>query len=655
MQGLRAVAVVLVVVYHVWLGRVSGGVDVFFLLTGFLLTGQLVRAATSESGIRFVPLWGRVITRLFPAALTVLAVTMAVAVVVLPESRWFQTIREIVASALFLENWQLVADSADYFAHHDEAGVTQHFWSLSIQGQFYVLWPLLVAGVVLVARRAGRGVRRSLLVAQALVFAASLAFSVVFTATQQQVAYFHSLTRVWEFALGGLLALVVDAVVLPRRARVVLGWVGILGLVACGLVLSVGSVFPGYVALWPTLCGAAVIAAGTTGSRYGADRWLVTPALRYVGDLSYALYLWHWPVLVFYLVARDRTHVGLAGGVVIIGVSLVLSVLTHHYVEKPVRVSRLDGRTRWGAYRFAVLTLVPVLVAAGCWQTVSLRKAASYDALVDDLDHPGALARTPEFEYWGAEDAAVIPPLITLYGDFAGVEGSRCTVSPRNPELEICSTSPPNPTKHVVVVGDSHMQQLLAALDPIARERDWKITHMLRGACPFSTSSETAIGDQACVRWNADARAEIISRQPDLVFANGTRNARIGLTEATPPGFVAAWRALESAGIPVLAVRDNPRFDYSPAVCAATNGVEAPQCNPPRSQILAPEAPYSSLANIPATVSFLDLSDYYCTESVCPPIIGNVHVYFDDNHVTATYMRSMAPLVKQAIDAVLTL
>lgn len=647
LQGLRALAVVLVVVYHVWLGRVSGGVDVFFLLSGFLVTGQLVRAA-SRDGIALRPLWGRMVKRLFPAALVVLLVTTVAAVVVLPENRWFQTIREVVAAALYAENWRLALDSADYFAQHDQAGVVQHFWSLSIQGQFYLVWPLLVAGVALVARRAARDLRRVLGVVLALVFAGSLAYSVVLTATDQRWAYFDSFARVWEFALGGLLALVADAIVLPRVARVVLGWAGVLGLVACGLVLQVGTVFPGYAALWPTLCAAAVVVAGD------ATRVLTTRPLRYVGDLSYALYLWHWPVLVFYLVARGREEVGLVGGLGVIALSAALAVATHHLVEEPVRSSAIGVRTRWGAYRFAVASTIPVLLVAGGWQVISEHKAASYDALVDDPDHPGALAHTPDFEYWGVPNAPVVPPMISLYDDFAAIEGSRCRVSPRNKELEICTTPVADPEKRVVVVGDSHMQQYLAALEPIARERNWQVVSMLRGACPFSTDSETVPNDKPCTRWNADAIGEIVSMRPDLVFANGSRNVRVGLTESTPPGFVAAWRILEQEGIPVLATRDNPRYTFAPAACAADHGADAPECNTPRADLLAPEAPYTRIEGLPTNVSFLDFSDYYCNDEVCPPIIGNVHVYLDDNHVSATYMRSMSPMLAAAIDGSFT-
>jgi len=358
LQGLRALAVALVVVHQVWPDRVFGGVAVFFVVSGFLVTGSLLRA-TAGGRIEFGPLYGRAITRLFPAALTVLAVTMVVSVVVLPENRWFQTIREIVAAALYVENWQLGADPADQVGQPRESGVVQHFWAQSILGQFYLVWPLLVAAVVVVARR---GPRRALLWCLVIVFAASLAYSVVLTAAHRPLASVDSLARTWEFALGGLLAVGVGAVALPRWARIVLGWSGVVALIAGGLLLPVDNA---YLGLWPAVAAAAVVTAGGTTGRLGVDRLLGIRPLAYLGNLSYALSLWHWPVLVFYLVARERTDIGLKGGAVVIGTSLVLSVLTYHLIQRPVATSRIGVANRWGASLFAALVLTPVLAAPG--------------------------------------------------------------------------------------------------------------------------------------------------------------------------------------------------------------------------------------------------------------------------------------------------
>lgn len=653
LQGLRALAVVLVVVYHVWLGRVSGGVDVFFVISGFLITGQLFRAAAKDDfrgRIEFRPMWSRTIKRLVPSATVVLLVTVAASILLLPQTRWFSTIQQIGASALYMENWILARDSVDYYAQDNLASVVQHFWSLSIQGQFYVVWPLLVALVALVARLSGRHLRRTLFGVLLVVFVTSLAYSVWLTRVNQPLAYFHSLTRLWEFALGGLVALGVHKATLSRPLRLVLGWAGVLALPVCGVVTQVGSQFPGYLALWPTLCAAAVLVAGATESRWGADRILGSRPLAYIGDLSYTLYLWHWPVLIFYLVSRDRDAVGLKGGAVIIAISVALAVATHHLVENPVRLSQIGVRTRWGAYRLGAATLVVVLLAVTAWQQVSTREAENYVASVHDPDHPGALARKTGFQYWGKEDPDIAPPLVALPEDWGRLKDEACVDSKIDSEVHMC-TGPTRgkPAKRIVLVGDSHAGQWTAGIQPIAEKRNWQLTLIIRGGCPFSLGSEFVPSDQGCVRWASAATDEIIAMHPDVVITMATRDARQGNTETTPPGYIDRWRTLDQAGIPVLAIRDTPRFDYSPPECANTYGANSSQCAAPRAAYLSPVPPYQHIANPPRNTSFLDFSDYFCTNDTCPPVIGNVLVYMDFNHPSGTYLTTMSPIAESAI------
>ncbi|EHR51316.1 putative acyltransferase [Saccharomonospora marina XMU15] len=647
LQGLRALAAVLVVVYHVWLGRISGGVDVFFLISGFLITGQLFRAGL-RGRIEFRPMWGRMIKRLFPAALTVLLATIALSVWLLPEHRWFQTIREVVASALYAENWVLAADSVNYFAQHSSASVVQHFWSLSIQGQFYLVWPLLVAGVAFFARRAGWSLRRSLFTVLGVLLAVSLAYSVWLTAVDQPLAYFTSLTRIWEFALGGLLALVIEAITVPGMLRVLLGWLGVFGLVSCGMLLQVGTVFPGYAALWPTVSAALVLVAGVTGYRVGADRFLSSRPLIYLGNLSYSLYLWHWPVLLFYLIWRDQPAVGWRGGAVVIAVSMVLAALTYHLVEQPVRDSRIGVSTNWGAYRFGVAALVPVLLVAGAWQLVSTQRA-SFALDVDDPDHPGAMAMEAGGPILDVR-ASVVPPFAALPHQYAPLPDEECVDSPRHEDLRVCTIEPEGPpTRRVVLTGDSHAHQYIAALRPIVRNRGWQVTTMLKGGCALIEGSKWP----ECASWNDAVLAEILQRRPEAVITMGTRDVRVGLRERTPRGYVAQWRVLAEAGIPVVAIRDNPRFDYEPSECVQKHGIDAWQCRKPRADMLAEQPPYERMSGIPATVSFLDFSDYFCTDRHCPPVIGNMLVYLDDNHVTAAYLETMSPIVEERMVAAL--
>ncbi|GAB3996059.1 hypothetical protein GCM10029992_15000 [Glycomyces albus] len=273
-QGLRAVAVLLVAVYHIWFGRVSGGVDVFLLLTGFFITGSLLREIERHGRVRPVGFLARISRRLIPTAAVVLIGILAASYLWLPPSRWSAVLSETVASALYYENWALADNAVDYLVRDQAASPLQHFWSLSIQGQFYPIWLALLAALAVAARWMRERPHRLVFAACASVFAVSLTYSIMKTATDQAWAYFDTGARLWEFALGGMLAILIDRLRPGRGLRLVMGWAGLAALLSCGALLQVSTSFPGYVALWPVGAAVLVIAAGTSGHRLGADRLL---------------------------------------------------------------------------------------------------------------------------------------------------------------------------------------------------------------------------------------------------------------------------------------------------------------------------------------------------------------------------------------------
>ncbi|RZT84176.1 peptidoglycan/LPS O-acetylase OafA/YrhL [Pseudonocardia sediminis] len=656
LQGLRALAVALVVVYHVWFNRVSGGVDVFFLISGFLVTGGLYRSAC-RGPLDLRATWSRQLSRLLPAAGVVLLASVAAGALLLPESRWLPAVREIVTSTLFLHNWQLAADSVDYAAQNDAAGIAQHFWSLSVQGQFYLVWPLLVALVALVARRDSRDLHRTLTVALAVVGGASLLFSVWLTALDQPLAYFHSLTRVWEFALGGLLALWITRIeelpVMGVRTRVALGWTGVAALVSCGFLLPVQDAFPGWVALWPTLAAALVLTAGRTGHRFGADRLLVTPLMHRLGDISFPLYLWHWPILILTLVLTGWSQPGLVGGLGVIAAALVLAVLTHRFVEQPLQRARPRVALRTGLAMAGT-----VLLLCGAWQGVATVRAQP-GVEVGSPAHPGAGALDPTFTFAGTDvdDAPLLPSLVQAGDDWSYRTGTwLCGPSPERPEVEVCRIPPPGdapPERTVAVIGDSHAQQYTGALIPIAAQRNWELVVMFRGACPFSTASEVDPADEGCTAWNALAADELTALQPDAVFTLASRDVRPGQTEQTPPGFVAQWWRMHDAGIPVVGLRDNPRPGFSVPDCVSGNGRHADACGLEREAVYPALPSYTMAPDVPPNVSFVDMADHLCDARSCPSEVGNVLVYMDDNHLTSTFTASLAPVIERHLETTL--
>ncbi|MFI6578771.1 acyltransferase family protein [Nocardiopsis sp. NPDC050513] len=641
-DGLRAVAVLLVAAYHVWLGRVSGGVDVFLMLTGFLITASLVRAATGR-GIRYGAFLARLAARLAPTAAAVVLATLAATWLFLPEPRWREAPGDAVAALLHHTNWRLALNSVDYLAR-DDLNPLQHFWSLSVQGQFYLVWPALVAVAVWTARRGGRDPRSALIAALSAVLVLSLAYSVLMTRLDQPWAYFDTGARLWEFALGGLLALLPLGRDLPRAPRVALGWTGLAALALCGVLLPVSSVFPGYAALWPTLAAAAVLVAGASGSAFGADRLLSLPPLRYLGSISYALYLWHWPLLVFYLSLTDRALATPSGGAAVLAASVLLAAATTPVADRLAALGRGGGRR--AALRgtaVALACLLPVLLAAGAWAGLQSAERDRWERLLaDGRSYPGAAeadgARVPDLPFY--------PPLVQAAEDAPATYDDGCNQTTTASEVITCVYGADDPVRTVALVGGSHAAHWFPALESIALDRDWRLVNIVKGACLFTDAPQSYRGEPytSCAEWNRGVMAELDRLRPDTVFTTGTTtsldtSAGYG-EEQVVDGYVDRWRELGNRGIDVVAVRDTPRFRFDVPDCLSE--ADPDRCGSAPEESMAPVSPLTEV-ELPPNVTVLDLTDRFCDRGVCRPVIGNVLVYWDSSHVGATYMRTLAP------------
>lgn len=658
-QGLRALAVVMVMAYHVWLGRVSGGVDVFLLISAFLLTLSFVRKA--ETGVPFKLLghWLHLFKRLLPAAVVVILAVLAGTWLILPEGRWAEVLDQAWASLFYNQNWLLADTAVDYYAQdHAGASPLQHFWSLSIQGQVFILWPLIFVGSAALFSGTRRlwpqiGARLSYPGVLAIVFGAvffvSLAYSVEQTNMNQAYAYFDTRTRLWEFALGSLLALALPHLRPGKMLRVILGWSGLVAMLSCGLVLVVDHSFPGFIALWPTLAAAAIIVAGQSGSRFGVDRFLSWRPLVALGDNSYALYLWHWPVLVLALAATGVEAPNLMQGLAIVATSIALAVLTTRFVEKPLRDWRWPQLRAW---RTAVVIAACGAILAGpaaIWQTTLTAEEAATAAQPSELT-PGAAQLTPEKAGEPVPPAKVIPAPAALVDDWAGIDEPCADANATlDPILEGCRQQVPaqGSTKRIVVLGDSHAQQYLAALAPIAASRGWELVTLLMPACRFGAESPERNAE--CNAYNRASSAYVLEHQPDAVFTVASLTHEEAPFETEVPGYLDGVRPFAEAGIEIVGIRDNPRFTMDVAECAQQNGPNAPQCSAPMNESLAEVSPLDGYVGQVDGLHLMDVSDFICFDGVCPAVVGNVYVYKDDNHLTRTYVESMMPMFEQRL------
>lgn len=655
-QGLRALAVLMVVTYHIWFGRVSGGVDVFLLISAFLLTLSFVRKVEGGRALDLGRYWLRQFKRLLPPVAVVLIGTLTATALFVPQSRWTEILSQSWSSLLYFQNWVLAADSVDYYAvDHSTASPLQHFWSLSIQGQVFILWPLLFAASAFLSRVCRIPFRRVVLAVFGTLFAASLAFSVMETYGNQAHAYFDTRTRLWEFALGTLLALALPYLKLPRGVRIVAGWLGLAAMLSVGFLLDVQGQFPGYVALWPLLAAALVIVAGQTGSRFGADRLLSWKPLMRLGDMSYALYLWHWPVLVIYLIWRGRQEVGPVGGTAIIALSLVLAYLTTKLVERPLRSSAWVNRNSRRAVVVIAVCLAVVAAPLAGWQQ-GLRLQSEHLAAEATKENPGARVLLADFEDRSSGTSQPIPTS-SMMPDEWGVLPSDCDDAadgPTDPLLEeVCMSteSVAEPEKTLLVVGDSHAEQWLGALEPMAEKHNYRVIALLMGGCSFGDYSEDRAS--GCNDFNTKVLEYASELKPDALVTMATAAQATDAADPPVAGLPEAAEQLARDGIPVVGIRDNPRFNFDMIQCAESNGVLSPDCSMNvTDKLSSPRTVATYFDSLPG-VELVDMTDMICPGGTCVPVVGNVYVYMDSNHLTTTYTASMADEFDRRIHAAL--
>jgi peptidoglycan/LPS O-acetylase OafA/YrhL len=497
LHGLRGLALALVVAFHLFgNGRVSGGVDVFLVLSGFLATGSLLRRAEARK-LRLGEHYGRTFARLVPPALLVLVATAGLAWLVMPRGIWVQTGREILASALYYVNWEMISGQLAYGAAGPQTSPLQHFWSMSVQGQFFLAWPVVVLVVVALARLVRISGRGLLLVVVAGATVASFVFARELHATDQPVAYFHSWARFWELGIGGFLALALPWLRLPGAVRPLLGWVGLGLVVSSGFVLDGGALFPGVWALWP-VGGALLVLLGSGGTAGWGPRGLLQVApLRFVADISYALYLWHWPLLIAYLHYTGLERVDWFGAVAILSTSVLLSWLTTKLVADPAQ----RFREAFGGVRALVAAAVCVsLVAGGAVAGVRLLERqdaellAQAEAVAESVgdddgssDYPGALALDPRHTDPVPSGVPVQPAAAVAAQDRPEVDDDGCIQSnhqePGADEPLACTLSDaPDPRRVVVLVGDSHSIQWAPALAEVGKDEGWRTLLVARRA-----------------------------------------------------------------------------------------------------------------------------------------------------------------------------
>ncbi len=658
-EGMRAIAVGVVLAFHAGLPWFAGGfvgVDVFFVLSGFLITGLLAREVSRSGRVALGRFWARRARRLLPASATVLLFSAVVTYVWLPITQREDFGGDIVSAALYVVNWRLADRSVDYLAEDVGASPVQHYWSLSVEEQFYLVWPVLMLVVALVAARRWRLGAFTLL---GIVTATSFVYSVQQSHSNPGTAFFVSTTRIWELGVGALLALSAARFArLPAALRAAAGWLGLAAIAYAVLAYDGSTTWPGAHVLVPVLGAAAVIASGIAATPGSPQHLLSTAPMVWVGGLSYSLYLWHWPILI--AAQAKYPDLRLRWTVLLMILSVVPAWLCHKYIENPVRFGTPFKPTSRALGLGAALTAVGVGLGLVLNASVGLgtvvKEAPKADSIgaraLTDPANAGTvwsdIKAVDEMRPLAVDAPQDRPP---QYDDEPG-----CQVAVGDPKPKVCTFGDAKAKRTVVLVGDSKIVQWQTALSDLGKKEGWRILQITKSACSFTDANNAGTDEKTCREWGRAALKKILELHPDLVISGHRRGTALpegksgeaALTQdAMVQGTARYWRQITDAGIPLVTLLDNPEPLTQPVYeCVAKHPKDLPRCAFDKAKGIARSgapAQRKAAAEVPG-VGVIDLTNVICPDRTrCATVIGNVLVYRQGTHITRTYVDSAEP------------
>jgi peptidoglycan/LPS O-acetylase OafA/YrhL len=700
LDGLRGIAILLVAMFHIWFGRVSGGVDVFLALSGFFFGGKVLRAALSP-GQSLSPVSEviRLIRRLVPALVVVLAAGALLTVLVQPQTRWETYANQSLASLGYYQNWELANTASNYLKAGEAVSPLQHIWSMSVQGQFYVAFLALIGGCAYLVRRPlGTRLRALFITLLSALTVASFVYAIFTHQADQTTAYYDSFARAWELLLGALVGAVVPYIRWPRWLRSVVATIALAAILSCGALIDGVKEFPGPWALVPVgaamlmiLTGANLASRPDTSDRMPLpNRLLATKPLVRLGAMAYALYLWHWPLLIFWLSYTGNTQANFFEGTAVLLISGVLAYLTNRLVEEPLRYRAPARGDREGGAAgrsgsppsglpapkipwqlrlrrptvapgtVVVLLAVALVATSFTWRAhVSAARATGNELLtLNPRDYPGARALILQLR---VPTLKTRPTVLEVQDDLPASTWDGCISDFYNPAVVNCTYGDLSATRTIALAGGSHAEHWLPALDILGHQHHFKVVTYLKMGCALSTEQVPLImGSNApypqCREWVHTTMQKLVADRPDFVFTTSTRPWNIKPGDVMPATYVGIWQTLSDNNIPILAMRDTPWMvknnkPFIPADCLAKAGGTAQSCGAKRSDVLADRNPTLDWVSRFPLLKPLDMSDAVCRHDSCRAIEGNVMIYHGSHHISPTYMRTMTDELGRQIGA----
>ncbi|WP_024498615.1 acyltransferase family protein [Gordonia amicalis] len=659
--GLRGVAVLLVVLFHSHVPYLTGGfigVDVFFVISGFLITGLLVREYERHGRISLRGFFARRARRIIPPAALVIVMSIIGAAIFMPLLKVFKQALDLLAAAAQVANWHFIQQNADYLAGAIDGSLATHFWSLAIEAQLYFIWPFLVIGAGALATRTRLrerlSVRWSVGVAVLVVSVASLVWAIVLTPTDPATAYMATYTRAWQFGVGGLVAIGLPVLARFSALRaggpvaLVLGWTGLAGVVVAAFIVNAHTPYPGTAALLPTAGAALVIASGCavgSGSVF-VGRLLATPPLKFLGRVSYAWYLWHWPAIVLY-----EAVVGSSSWPVLLAVSagsLVLATISTLLFEEPLLRNRELKRNDSASISLGLTGVVAALAVTMTAGVITVQVASRDTVANASLTYQSVFGTDS-----GEQSGAVTPNPFQAFDDRP--QPFECLIPVGDTEPRADCVFGPADGIPVVLFGDSHADQWAESIRNIGADHGWRIHQFTKAACPAQhLRPQSGVPDPYvkadCQEWREETLKRIAEVGPRIIFVSS-------LSTYVPDRVVAeaAWThtmiQLRNTGAKLVYIADTPYPGFQVADCISGSMDDWTKCefnfdDYPRIEPITDAVSRNEYRD----VTTLSVNNLLCEGNSCFAAHNKILFYRDDSHLTATAARVLEPALRAQLD-----
>jgi peptidoglycan/LPS O-acetylase OafA/YrhL len=621
-QGLRAVAILLVIAAHAKIPGFGGGfigVDVFFVISGYLITGLLVKELTSNNRINFLEFYARRLKRLLPALALVVIASAFLAYRLLPSAEQLPQAISAASAIFWVSNLQFAFQDLDYFDSQAEQNIYLHTWSLGVEEQFYLVWPILLT-LIFGAAKGSRSPQTVLIRVLAIIGATSLAACIWQTSQDARLSFYLMPFRAWQFSFGGLAFLLADRIALSKRAASIASITGLFLIISCAIFLLHSIPYPGIAATIPAIGTTLLLISGKSNNGGVIAKLLESRLAQGVGNISYSWYLWHWPILSFGFIFLSSHK--LTSSIFLILTSWILAVLTYHLLENPIRKhKKLVNFNGW-----------QIIVALALMALVNVGAIRWFNQASNQLE------KSPPDIYTKAK------------ADMPIIYGMGCDDWYQSADIKLCSFGNENAENVVAIIGDSIGLQWFPALHKIYNKPNWRILVATKSACPMVDEDfyYQRIGRKytECSQWRAGLMETLKQLNPNIIIL-GSAETYDFTAEQWKKGTERVLRQISQSTSKAYVIRATPGLPFDGLQCLAalqkSENSNSQNCaaSITRSQSDAWTS-IRDVANRLPNVFTIDLNDEVCPEGICQAELRGIVVYRDSIHLTSTFIESLA-------------